>query len=145
MEVEPDEEGALWPAGFWAMTRQRIGPVGDPANPTSIRFSDFGNDDELDRIEPAEERHVTSIAGRYRSDATQTEVTVVPSGDDLWFHSTGPFGSTSSPLEFLGDGSWRTNSLRVTFVGGILTFEEGGSGFRFTSNTNRRAPFRRID
>lgn len=141
--VEPDEQGLLRPAGLSRHVKQSIGIIGDPARPAVLRFSEFRASDELVRREPAAST-LSRIAGRYRAATLGIEATIDGTDGDVRLTTRGRFGSTSYPLECLTEGVWRAQSPTVTFLGGVLSFDADGGGFRFSNAPTRALSFRRV-
>jgi CubicO group peptidase (beta-lactamase class C family) len=141
--VESGDDGALYPVGIHREDKQVLRLSGDPASPVSIRFCDLGNVDELPRRPPAKRPEVEAIAGRYCSDATHTEAVISEADDGPRLMTVGRFGSATYQLECLAEDIWRATSKRYKYFGGILSFESGNSGFRFSSHRTWALPFRR--
>lgn len=142
--VQPDYQGVLWPTGGLDFVKQSLTLIGDPAKPTSIRLSDFGNLDELVAVEPAKKINLRAVAGRYRSDATGTEATISETDDCSQLTMVGRFGSVVYELECLADGIWRAKSSRTVIPpSGLLSFDSDGGVVRFSSSQTRALPFRR--
>jgi D-aminopeptidase len=139
-----DEDGTLRPAPIWAFIRQEVRLIGDPANPRSIRFSDFGTLDDLVKEPPPSGNSVEGIVGTYRSESTTTQATVGEGDDGPRFVAVGRFGSVTYRLECLADGIWRAKALGVMPWDGILSFDPGGGAFRYSTSRTRSLIFRRI-
>lgn len=145
MPVEPDEQGVLAPAGSLDYVRQSLLLRGDAVRPASVALSDFGDADELARVELAGSIDVTAIAGRYRSDAIDVEVTISDSAEGLRMNSVGRFGATVYTLQCIADRIWRASGYPA-YLGGILSFDTRGAAFDFTfgPGTISRVRFRRV-
>jgi hypothetical protein len=117
--------------------------IGDRQTPASIRFSDFGNHDELVAVPPAMEADVGAIAGRYRSNSTATDAIISGTPDAPRLSTTGRFGSAEFALECLADRIWRAKSTSAMPWGGILSFDRDGGRFHFSSSRTTALPFRR--
>ena len=138
------EDGVLWPAEAASFLKMTITPSGNPVEPSSILFSDFGYLDELVSVDPAPNAVPSTIAGHYRSDATKTEATIVESTVGTRLDTRGLFGSASFRLNCLAEGIWQVKGLTGPMQGGgIILFDEDGAAFRFSSITTRLLPFRR--
>ncbi len=142
-QLEGGEDGVLRPAGLLKDSKYTIELFGDPARPSSIRFTDYGNIDELEAVEPAQTSDVASIAGGYRSAATGTEVTIFDAEGGPQLKTVGRFGSMIDGLECLAKGIWRAKERSPVPHGGILVFNEDGTGFHWTNRNTRKLPFRR--
>jgi D-aminopeptidase len=136
MLVEPDDQGVLWASGIYALFRKSFALSGD-----GVRFSDFGNVDELLPVEPVE--GTGAIAGRYRSETTHTDALIHEVPEGLRLHSFGRFGSAEFGLECLTKGVWRAHpTTAILPPGGVLSFDEDGS-FRFSNSMTHSLHFRR--
>jgi hypothetical protein len=144
MPLERDNEGVLRPTGIFRFERKTLTLEGDPEKVTSIRLSDFGNDDELLRALPIDAPAVGAIAGLYRSDATRTEAAIFSAEDGPRMRTTGQFGSAVHLLEYIADGTWRAKSTSGMFLASILVFDRDSAGFRFFSARTRALSFRRV-
>jgi len=143
-------DGVLRPAAIWSFIKQSVTLVGDQEHPTSIRFDDFGNFDELTAQRPStpsdgdRNSDDNAIAGRYRSECTRTDAQVSKSDDGIHVTMHGPFGSMVYPLECLADGLWLAKSGKAIPWNAVLSFDSGESAFRLSSLRNRGLSFRRI-
>lgn len=143
--MQPDSDGVLWPAGTSSYAKQALTLSGDPAAPTAIHLSDFGNRDELLRQGPPSRPDVAAIAGTYRSMTTGTEATVREIDGIGTLTTAGRFGTRVYPLECIADRIWRAKRTQVSPpTGGILVFDHDGSGFRFSSYRTLALPFARV-
>jgi D-aminopeptidase len=143
LPLEPNDDGTLGPAGIVRSAKMAVTLIGAPEKPASIRFSDYGNLDELFAVPSAEQADVGSIAGRYRSDSTGTEATISKTDNGPRLSTLGRFGSAEFTLECLADGIWRAKSPGPMAWGGILSFDTDGAAFRFSSFRTRALIFRR--
>jgi len=141
LPIESDDNGVLRPLA--AHVIQEVTVVGDPLRPTSIRFGDYGNFDELVAMNPGERTEMGATGGRFRSDTTGTEATISDSADGPRLVTVGRFGSVVYSLEYLADDIWRARSKDVAFLGGILSFDEDRQGFRFSNYRTWALQFRR--
>lgn len=146
MPVEPDDDGVWWPVGvFQGYTKQAISLHGDRLQPNAIRLSDFGNRDELTRVEPPGVADDRIIAGQYRSDGTGVDATVSPTSDGARLITVGRFGAAEFRLACLAEGIWRARSVGRMPWGGILSFAKDGATFRFNTFRTWALPFRRTN
>jgi len=145
LPVAPDENGVLAPVGICRCIKQAVTLIGDPVQPASIQFSDYGNLDELVAVNPAVKANIGAIAGRYRSDTTGTEATISETEDCPRLSTVGRFGSAVHDLECLADGVWRTKPVNAMILParGILSFDDDGRTFCFSNSLTRALPFRR--
>lgn len=140
----PDDDGVLRAVGYVGVGAQEIMLVGDRAKTKSIRFSDYGNLDELVAVQPGKSTDIALIAGRYHSASTGVDATISDSDEGPRLHTVGPFGPMVYLLEYLADGVWRAVSQIVAHRVGILSFDGDGAGFRYSSWNTRSLPFRRV-
>jgi D-aminopeptidase len=143
LPLEHDGDEALRPAGILSYMKLAVTLIGDRQTPASIRFSDFGNHDELVAVAPATEADVGAIAGRYRSNSTATDAIISATADGPRLSTTGRFGSAQFALECLADRIWRAKSTSAMSWGGILSFDRDGRRFHFSSSRTTALPFRR--
>jgi D-aminopeptidase len=146
LPLEPDENGVFWCWEMWRSGKLGITLIGDPLQPTAIRFDDFGEVDELLRENEVAQADADSIVGSYSSTATQVDATVSITGSGAQLSARGPFGAVAYRLECLSNGVWRAKpeaASRVGYLGGILTFAEDGNSFTFSNYQMRALPFKR--
>ena len=138
------DDAVLRPAGVFGFFKYAISLVGDLGIPTRIRFSDFGTVDELIRLETVDNSDVADarIVGRFRSDSTGTEAILHQSADGVTLTSCGRFGAAELNLECLTEQVWRAKS-KISFLGGILSFNHAYDAFRFTSDRTHDLLFQR--
>jgi D-aminopeptidase len=141
--VEPDDDGVLSPAGTFGSMKLGVTLGGNQVRPASVRFSDFGNVDDLAWVPPVDDPDMSAIVGRYRSSTTGTDATICETSDGPWLSTIGRFGSAEFKLECLANGIWRAKSTSYSFFGGILLFDGDGGAFRFSSLRTRALRFRR--
>jgi len=121
--------------------RYTITLLGDPQNPAAIRFSDYGNVEDLTRVSPNNiSESPSEIAGEYCSDAGKFRVTIA----DGEMKTTGRFGSMLYGLERLAHGVWRAipKSSVAPWLSCTLYFRD--SGFVLWSYCTRAFPFKKL-
>jgi CubicO group peptidase (beta-lactamase class C family) len=146
MPSGPDETGVLWPTGVFSTWRQGVVLVGNREKPEAVRLNDFGNCEDLVRVEQAEEPRANSVVGHYRSESTGTEATISQTERGARLSTIGRFGKSSHELESLARGVWRStvaNPLMLPRTG-ILSFDEDGQTFRYFNATTRALAFKRV-
>jgi D-aminopeptidase len=116
--------------------------VGGPANPVEIRFSEFGNTDELKRVLPTIEVDAVSIVGRYQSDSTASVATIAKNDDGQGLTMAGRFGCVLYQLEQLGKFYWKAKPLNDVSCAN-LSFDDHLDSFQFSTWRTRRLIFRR--
>jgi hypothetical protein len=119
-------------------------PLGECGNPASLHLEEFGNRDDLVAITSDGATRTGTLAGRYRSAGTGTEVTIFDSEDGPMMRSRGRFGALSFTLECIGVNTWRARSPDAFPSGGILSFAEEGQGFNFSTSQTWALPFARV-
>jgi len=111
----------------------------------SLRFSDFGNEEELKRIEPPGEAQLSGRAGRYRCEAIDVTAHLFEKGGCAHLETRGRDGEAQYDLKPLTSQVWQANgSLPFMPMGGIVTFVEGRDGFLLTGDRMRRLRFERL-
>jgi D-aminopeptidase len=112
----------------------------------SVRFSDFGNGDMLERIEPAGQAQLGARAGRYRCDALDVTVALFEEDGRVRLETHGRHGGMQYDLDPLTTHVWRAKCrLPLLPLGGIVTFAAGRDGFLLTGDRMRRIRFERND
>jgi CubicO group peptidase (beta-lactamase class C family) len=143
MPVEPDGDGVLWPAGMYGNVKQGVSLIGGSGQPAALRFSDFGNPDELVRMPAIDAPRADAIVGRYSSNIAGIGATIADTTDGPRLHTTGWFGSTAYPLECLAAGIWRAKQTDGMPWGGVLSFDSEGGAFSFSTYNTKSLCFRR--
>ncbi len=123
---------------------QTVTLVGDPARPTAIRYSDFGNIEEFKSVPAVDKPDARAIVGRYRSESTGTEAAVTRTDQGARWQTTGRFGSMVYDLEGQAEGVWKVTSASMPFLGGMVTFEDDRRTCRFSDLLTLALPFRRV-
>lgn len=142
----PDSTGTLRIAGSGSFLTYAISLVGGPTSPSAIRLNDFGDYDDLTRVEPVVGARVGAVEGRYRSASIKTDVLITLTDKGARMDTVGRFGSAVHHLECLAHDIWRSspdNELALP-PWSILCFSEDFSSFRFSNVLTRNLCFRRI-
>jgi len=142
MSAEFDETNVLRPTGVFATVKQTVTLVGDPANPRAVRLDDFGHIDEAVAVRRSDSFNKRAFVGQYRSNSTGTEGLITEGGTGLQLKTAGRFGTTLHHLEYLADGIWRARQPDELAGVAILSFDEDGAGFRFSTMYTRALHFR---
>ena len=137
-----EENGTLRPTAPLSYLSFRIACMGDRTAPRAIRFEEFGTTQEWPITHPADALD-RRVVGCYQSNGTGTQITIRDDTDGMALFSIGRFGSHRFRLECLAPGIWRATSVGLMPWGGILSFQQDGSGFRFSSLRTRALPFQR--
>jgi hypothetical protein len=143
LPVDAVARNVLRPAGAEGSMKLELALGGDPANPSSIRLSDFGNVDHLERAQPADGLSAKAIEGHYVSRAAGAEIRIVETSAGSRMHTLGRFGSEVYSLTPLAPGIWRAKIRRpLSARGGTLVFDADGGRFRYSSVLRTRSlPF----
>jgi CubicO group peptidase (beta-lactamase class C family) len=139
-----EDRGTLHPTALLSYMKMSVTPVGDSLEPVTVLFDDFGNRDELHRVVP-ERKSAGHFVGRYRHDATRTELTIFAAAEGVRMHTEGRFGSADFTLECLAENIWRARSTTSMSWGGFLVFSEDASGLQYTTLRTRALPFDRCE
>lgn len=138
------DHGVLGPIPIWSFIKRIVTLLGDPANPSSLTLSDFGNRDELMRVNTPHQANIEAVTGRYRSETTGTDILIDRKDNSAWMHTRGRFGSMDYELSCLAEGVWRANSAISIFLDGVLSFDSNTAAFHLSSYNTRSLPFRRV-
>lgn len=111
----------------------------------SLRFGDFGNEEELERIEPLAEQQPAGRAGRYRCEAIEVTAHLFEEGGSARLETRGRHGEAQYDLKALTSHVWKAKS-RLPFMpmGGIIAFIEGRDGFMLAGDRMRQLRFERL-
>lgn len=144
--VEWDRAGAIQSLPGIGIVKLKLSLVGDPAKPSSIQLSDFGNLDELTALELKSEASAAALVGRYRSGATQTDAVIAKTEDGLTLTTLGRFGCSKHRLDALADGIWRTTGLMhlTRPPRALLTTDDSGD-FYFSTTLTRNVRFQKVE
>jgi hypothetical protein len=144
MPFAPDEAGVLRPIPLYSYLKFAVMCSGHPEQPTALRFEAFGEMDDLVRL-PASKQAASAISGRYSSAAAASEITIETEADGARMYARGRYGAVTYELECLAEGVWCTRPSHPGFLGGMLSFERGSAGFRYSNLLTRDLPFKRVD
>jgi hypothetical protein len=142
--VTRDEDGILRPLSRYRMLRIEITTLGEAARPDAIRLSDFGNLDELHRVEIDSEQDAASIGGIFRCSTIGTEARIEAQACAGHLRMISSFGCETFALERLADRIWRAKPGNWWPPGGVLIFDDIARTFRFYSVRTRALTFTRI-
>jgi hypothetical protein len=138
--MEADAEGVLRPAEGSDVLRESVMLLGSPENPSALRFTSFGNTDELQRL-PEAQTHGAEVTGCFRSPAIGTEVTVQRGDRGLQMKTVGRFGTVTYDMEALAERTWQCRSSSAAFLGGIVHFDADAQRFCFSNYSSPVLPF----
>jgi hypothetical protein len=138
MQIVPDREGVWRLAPMFSLLRQFLEIEAD-----TLRFSDFGAEDVLARIQPSGAVQLGARAGTYRCAAIDVTAYLSQQGSAT-LKTCGRHGEAEYTLEPLTSHVWRAKS-RLSFspTAGIVTFVEGREGFLLSGDRMRRLRFER--
>lgn len=142
--VSPSSDGVLHPASAYDFLKYSITLIEGADIATQILFEDFGNHDELSAVRSIGYVNAQLIAGRYRSDNTDTEVVIHLTDDSASMKSAGHFGSVEYRLECLTEGIWRSSSAGYMPWAGLLVFDRDNRTFRYANSRTRALHFRKL-
>ena len=140
--VLADDAGVLRPAPPFSYLHTSLQPTGAVDEPTEIRLIEFGNVDHLERA--CRPERAETICGRYHSKSTATQATIFETDTGPMLRTVGRFGAACFTLQHLAAGIWRSAAVPAVPLGGILSFDRDGSGFRFSSSRTRGLIFHRV-
>ncbi|MDT9598347.1 serine hydrolase domain-containing protein [Sphingosinicella rhizophila] len=140
------DNGLLTVQARYRMLGLSLEVEGADDHPSSIRLQEFGHVDTLVAVPSGNGADGRQIAGRYRAREVGAEAQISADGGEPILAVTMAFGTEHFALEPLTDSLWRARPSGWWPPGGILAFEEGGSGlsFRFTSSRTRGLRFERV-
>jgi hypothetical protein len=133
----------LIPISVWSHVKRYIELPKNDDFPKRIRLLDFGEVDELNRVEggPAPDGRV--LVGEYHAKSLGAvgRVTLTDGGARLRFDSF--FGSNEYGMAHICEHSWRISSPDSIFLDALLIFDESYSAFRIFSYNARGVLFSR--
>ncbi|HEX8756353.1 MAG TPA: serine hydrolase domain-containing protein [Steroidobacteraceae bacterium] len=143
LPYERDGHGNLAPIPVWSHIRRYVElPPSDGAVPR-IRLWDFGEPDELTRVEPKPTADASPLQGDYRASGIDAVARIIleANGPRLRFDS--PFGSSEYHMTHLCEHSWRISCPDSFFLDAILVFSEAHDAFRIFAYNVRGFRFSR--
>ncbi len=144
--LEPDDDGVLRPVGMASHIQRAVTLIGDREHPSALRFSDYGNVDELVPVLPADGADARGIVGRYRSVVTDTAAVILCTDQGARLRTIGHFGSAEYRLESIGQGLWKgvgAAKIPEEFAS-ILSFDAELGAFDLSAYGVRVVQFQRI-
>lgn len=137
--------GILRPAPHWGYLRQAITPIGELERPSAVMFDDFGNKEELMRVEDEQERRLSESAGVYRCDCIGAEIRLEQAASGAMAITTGRFGSTEYALRSLSERVWEAAAKDSDHWGCVLVLSPDRRSLRLSTWNTRGLAFRRVD
>ncbi|MHB8813389.1 MAG: serine hydrolase domain-containing protein [Steroidobacteraceae bacterium] len=141
MPFRPDPSGLLRPAvdaTGWTVSLQ-----GGPPEPSSVRFSDFGNVEELQPVPRPRSSELRQILGQYRSESICTQAIVRETDSGAQLRTMGAYGSVDFELECIARDVWRVRAQGPVPHSGVLAFDADGGAFHFSNFANQSLLFHR--
>lgn len=110
----------------------------------SLRFTDFGSEDVLERIEPPGHARLGALAGEYGCEGIGVTAYLFEEEGRARLKTCGRHGFAEYDLESLTPHVWRARAhVPLSPMAGIVTFSAGYNGFMLTSDRMRRLRFER--
>jgi D-aminopeptidase len=131
--LEFADDSILRPSGIVSYMNMTLTLGGSKTEPTSVQFSDFGNIDELIRVNHFDDDTRHRIRGKYRSGGTDTTATIEDMENGMQMTTIGRFGSARFALLPIADGIWSAKSDGPLPWSGVLSFNSEDRGFTFSS------------
>lgn len=139
MEILPDPDGSWRLAPMFSMLRQRF-----EISEASLRLSDFGTEDMLERVEPLREQRLGERAGEYRCGPIGATARLFEEGGGARLTMRGRHGEAEYDLMPLTSEVWRAKSrLPLSPMAAIVTLERGPEGLLLSADRMRRLRFHR--
>lgn len=139
MPIVPRPDGAWGLIPMFAMLKQVFRVEG-----STLRCSDFGSEDVLERIEPPGEAQLGARAGKYRCEAIDVTAELFEEGGGARLETRGRHGQAQYDLSPLSFNVWHAKSpVPFSPAAGIITFTDAGDGFLLTNDRLRRLRFLR--
>jgi len=136
-------ESEMVPSEAWSHIKRTVTLLGDPASPSSIVLSDFGDVEDFVAVVPSNDSDWESILGEYCWAPAGGVARIQRTDEQLILQTRSRFGSMSYVLERLDRQIWRASSLASIFLDSILFFDRDHEGFHLTSFSVRSLAFRR--
>ena len=115
----------------------------DRAKPDSVRMTDCGTEDVLDRLELGDRAASNEIEGHYCSPSTGVELTICPSAEGMLLEGAWRFGSSRMKLEAVGACTWRVRPRSGLPWGGIVSCGPSDGALHFWSDRTKALKFAR--
>jgi CubicO group peptidase (beta-lactamase class C family) len=139
MEIVPDRDQVWRLAPMFSLIKLFL-----EVKEGSLRFSDFGNEDVLERIDPAE-APLGPRAGEYRCEPIDVTAHLLEEGEQARLRARGRHGAAEYDLRPLTPHVWQAKSRQpFSPLAGVVTFEEGREGFVLTGDRMKRLCFEHV-
>lgn len=139
MQITRHPDGAWRLAPMFSMLKQHF-EIAD----ASLRLSDFGTGDVLQRIEPSREERLGERAGEYRCEAIGATACLFEEGNAVRLTLRGRHGEAHYDLAPLTPEVWKARSrLPLSPLAVIVTFAHEPDGLLLSADRMRRLRFHR--
>lgn len=139
MGLVPGEHGTWRLAPMFSFLGQAVRSDG-----TTLWFSEFGEQDTLERVTAVSEVRLGELAGCYTAASMHVQAHVFEEGGRVRLTTTGRFGEARYALTPLGAEVWQASALDpLSPLGGVLTFAPHGRGFTLNAERMRGVHFER--
>jgi D-aminopeptidase len=132
------------PTGIVGYMNMTFALSGNCEAPDSVQFDDFGNTDELTRVDQIDGDDGRTILGNYVSDTNGTTAWIETGQSGVQMTTVGRFGSVRFALEPLAKNIWAAQSSDPLPWSGVLSFSDGKQDFTFSSLRSPNILFRRV-
>ncbi len=143
LPYERDANGDLVPISVWSHIKRFIELPGSEDLTRRIRLMDFGEVDELTRVEAGLIPDARPLAGEYRSNAVGAVARVTVGDDGVRLRFDSAFGSNEYSMVHICERSWRITSPESIFLDALITFNETYDIFRMSAYNVRDFLFNR--
>lgn len=139
LPVTADEAGAMRLPDILSFILQSASVDGD-----ALRFTDFGDEDRLDRIDVRASAEIGDRTGDYGAPAIDARARIALVDGEARLRMTGPHGATDYVLQPITEAIWKaTPTGPFAMLSGILTFMPDEDAFAFACGRMRKLRFTR--
>lgn len=143
LPYERDRHGNLVPIPVWSHIRRYVELPPSEGVAPRIRLWDFGEPDDLTRVEPKPTADASPLQGDYRASAIDAVARIIVDANDPRLRFDSPFGSSEYHMSHLCERSWRITCPDSIFLDAILVFSEAYDAFRIFAYNVRGFRFSR--
>ncbi|MDB5674806.1 MAG: hypothetical protein JWM65_1788 [Sphingomonas bacterium] len=141
LPVMPDETAALRLPDMLSFILQSARLDGE-----ALRFTDFGDEDVLDRVDVKADAGIDDRVGDYRAETVGASARVALVDGEARLTISGPQGATDYTLRPIDASIWKAMPIGpFAMLSGILTFAPDGDAVTFSCGRMRRLRFARVD
>jgi len=138
-------DGVFRPVPRWSHLKKTITPVGILESPRAIILDDFGNVEELVRVDLRPDADVGGIAGVYRCDSLGAEARIESSPHGPALVTTGRFGSVRYVLRPVSGRLWEVTTNSTEHWGGVLVVSADRRSIALSTWNTHALRFRRAN